>query len=41
MFNSLRRTSGSPPMASDYGPLDGDFDPFDDDEAVEDLVTFE
>jgi len=28
-------------MASDYGPLDGDFDPFDDDEAVEDLVTFE
>lgn len=27
--------------ASDYGPLDGEFDPFDDDEAVESLVTFE
>lgn len=27
--------------ASDYGPLDGDFDPFDDDEVVDDLVTFE
>ncbi len=30
-----------PVAASDYGPLDGDFDPFDDDEAVDDLVTFE
>ncbi|MGA1619184.1 MAG: hypothetical protein ACO37F_11830 [Pirellulales bacterium] len=29
------------PMASDYGPLDGDFDPFEDDDAVEELVTFE
>jgi len=28
-------------MASDYGPLDGDFDPFEDDDAVEELVTFE
>mgnify|MGYP001554253578 FL=1 len=28
------------PMASDYGPLDGDFDPFEDDDAVEELVTF-
>jgi hypothetical protein len=29
------------PMAADYGPLDGDFDPFEDDDAVEELVTFE
>jgi len=28
-------------MASDYGPLDGEFDPFEDDDAVEELVTFE
>jgi hypothetical protein len=41
MSNSLRNSMTKPPIASDYGPLDGDFDPFDDDEAVEDLVTFE
>lgn len=40
MSRSLRNTNVSP-MASDYGPLDGDFDPFEDDEAVDDLVTFE
>jgi len=28
-------------MASDYGPLDGDFDPFEDDDAVEELISFE
>ena len=27
--------------ASDYGPLDGEFDPFDDEEAGESLVIFE
>jgi len=28
-------------FASDYGPLDGCFDPFEDEDAIEELVTFE
>ncbi len=41
MFFPARTPATRHPMASDYGPLDGDFDPFEDDEAVEELVTFE
>ena len=26
---------------SDYGPLDGCFDPFEDEDAIEELITFE
>ena len=28
-------------FASDYGPLDGCFDPFEDEDAIEELITFE
>ena len=27
--------------ASDYGPLDGCFEPFEDEDAIEELITFE
>jgi hypothetical protein len=41
MPDSLRNIMPRLPMASDYGPLDGEFDPFEEDDAVEELVTFE
>jgi hypothetical protein len=41
MLTLHRLVSMQTVAASDFGPLDGDFDPFDDDEAVESLVTFE
>ena len=41
MSISRQNSMTHPPMASDFGPPDGDFDPFEDDDAVEDLVTFE